>query len=894
MRKIKCGRERPTCSSCRNRSRQCLYSPTAAQQRRARKQLANQRPTIPLPIMPQGSSIPSVAIQPQPVANVMENQTMQVFIHQNFPQGTSGPSFGVAAHQGTTQGDPVLGQSCSPGHGNPCVSVGYYTDSTLPSSPESQDLSQFTHSGNVPYWNGLEGNPLITQFMHTSLWDSQSTGPKNGEPYPMAADDPMRAIPRLEKTPPSSDEVPLPTLAGASLLSDEPPLSSAHSFRTTSQHTSPAVEVREVAPKDSVEMPQGKPIGRSLINDTVSQTITPKTSSRQSSYGMTTVGAELLSPQSQTAHHSDITTHDTGSKSSVDDSGYATDKTVHWWRSLVSSAQKLPDDDPAKVLFSRLTNSFFSGGVDLSSVPVSTPAHYCLIPRPLYVRSDLFFHSEVILHLINLFCRVLYPENQDLHYHRILVRHVQGFVDRSFIIAIMMIMAPMSNHLVFRDSPLRHASTYYHKRLVPMLPSVLESNSLDSTFVLGVLSEYELGRGHTESGFSLSTIIARKLQQWRVHILDHPSPPSRLCKDQDVPDLATATDPLLRENYRNVWYSCMGRDILGSLVFGHLPGIHIEDMHVNKQMSASQYLDLTHESLADPHSPFYTDPKYPTFIMRPLSFHYSHPKYMDLRIITHRVAEIRYYRDTDLMLWFRERTALNQKLEEWAQRNDIDNELPLVELQDMGHIFHYREYVVWRIHFLAWYYVTLIFLNYPGEISPWPFSPREVIHQVERRWNIDFDWEYVCLTSPQSLYPASPDSWSSSSEPPSNPLHEFDPTGEVFIECSRLCWEGVQGLYRTFQRSLTIPSFFHNTLFVGAFYAAGVICINYVQSANDPTMVEWARNFVEEIIDILLQVGELWVYNLEAVRNLRQLLEVKSLRKHYITLTVKENSVNMV
>ncbi|KAJ1950201.1 hypothetical protein IWQ62_006609, partial [Dispira parvispora] len=77
MRKIKCDREKPTCSSCLNRNRQCLYSPTAAQQRRARKQLTNQRPTVPLPIMPQGSSIPPMAIRPHPVSSVMEEQTAQ-------------------------------------------------------------------------------------------------------------------------------------------------------------------------------------------------------------------------------------------------------------------------------------------------------------------------------------------------------------------------------------------------------------------------------------------------------------------------------------------------------------------------------------------------------------------------------------------------------------------------------------------------------------------------------------------------------------------------------------------------------------------------------------------------------------------------------------------------
>ncbi|KAJ1957825.1 hypothetical protein IWQ62_005009 [Dispira parvispora] len=730
--------------------------------------------------------------------------------------------------------------------------------------------------------------------MRTSLWDPPSSGPQYSESYPMALDGPTREIPTLERTPPSSDEMPLATLPSASLLSSEPPLSFAYPFQIASQHTSPTVEGQEMVPNHSAEISDGKPGGRSAIHDNLPLFKNSQPVSGETSSSVIPVNIKSVFPHSPTDRPFGKVSYGTRAESSIGDARHVSDKTAHWWHSFMMNTQKLPADDPSKVLFSRLTNAFFSKSVDLSSVPVSLPSDYSIIPRPLYLRSDLFFHSEVVLHLLNLFCRVFYPENQDLHYHRILVRHAQGFVDRSFLIAIMMTVTPMSSHEVFCDIPLRQASTHYHKRLVTMLPSVIESNSLDSVFVLGALSDYELGRGHTETSFYLSTTVIRKFQQWRVHIMDHPSPPPRLFADESVPDLPTSTDPLLRENYRNIWYSCIGRVVLSSLIFGHLPGVHNRDIYVNRQMPASQYLDLKDRSLADLHSPFYTDPKYPTFIMRPLNFHHNNPRFMNINAITHRVAELRYYRTTDPELWFRERTILNQKLEEWAQRKDIGNELSLVELQNMGKRFRYREYMIWRLHSLVWYYITLIFLNYPGEMNPWPFSPLEVIRQVEKRWNVDLDLEPAHPTSPPSPYPASPDSCSSNSEPPSNPLHELDPTGEVFMECGKLTWEGVKGLHRTIQRSLAVPNFFHNTLFVGALYAAGVVCILSVHTSKDPSTVGWARDFIEEIIDILSQVGELWVYNLDAARKLRQLLNVKSRRRYHITLTAQENLTNMV
>ncbi|KAJ1928329.1 hypothetical protein IWQ60_002152 [Tieghemiomyces parasiticus] len=501
-------------------------------------------------------------------------------------------------------------------------------------------------------------------------------------------------------------------------------------------------------------------------------------------------------------------------------------------------------DDPAFYLMAKIGFRFWNADLRLSYESVFN-GQPLPIPRSLYLPTDLLYHTDVLDHLLFLFCRLLYPVGNELHYHRLLVRHRQGHFLPALRLAISMVISPVSTHAVFQNIPPHLAGVAYYEHLRDHIMSVIESDSLDACIVLMIVAEYELGQGRVDSSFSLLSAGIRKMQSWRIHIMDHPHPPPNNDPTGTRPDLVQADNEFLRENFRIKWWGVFGQDVVGALVFGQLPVIQVEDMYVNLPTNGVHFGALAMENLGDFNSPFYTDPTYPSVLTRPMSRYHTERNYFDLRVISHRVAQLRYYRGSDPLPWFNERAHLNQQLEGWmADCQEDFNPSLQHHFCALGSNRIYREFLIFSLHVRIMYHMTAIFLNHTGDLDPWPFTP-----------------------------------------PAEGPLAQLDPDGAVRAECRERCWQAVRELRRVIEKSMTVPNFFQNTLFLGAFYAAAVICIETIQYSEDAERVEWARMFVQEIIDFLSQFGQLWITNLKAVQTIKDLQASTNIAKR-LTLTL--------
>ncbi|KAJ1976387.1 hypothetical protein H4R34_003994 [Dimargaris verticillata] len=517
------------------------------------------------------------------------------------------------------------------------------------------------------------------------------------------------------------------------------------------------------------------------------------------------------------------------------------------------------DSDPITYLLRRLSQTLLSDHWRLSydNAFIGCRPFLDTNADALYA-PDLLFHSHVIQSLLYLFCRVAYAGMEDLHYNRILMRLKLGLIKEGILLALLATVAPLSEHPVFQHIPPYLAGTFYYQRLTALIPEIVETTTFDDTMALMVLSEYEMGRGDIEASFNFSAMCLRRLQQFGVDLMDHPArasgqkilAPGRWTAQ---PSWVTTCDRLLRENTRALWWKLCSNDAITSLVFGRPP---LTDMDMALVLCPGFDDGLSRdivEQLADPQSPLYISPDYPTLLLRHSFTDSGRQPFLDLRRVAHRVATIRANQADDPGLWLRELAPLNQELGKWVAL------YPLVfspmqnvyQFSDLSHLERHR--LRHRLLAQITFHTVRIYLNHISPIDPWPFA-------------------------------AAADN-----------IRAMGDTREAIqAHCQKLCWESTQALRNVVLQFVMLPSLLENTLLAGALHASAVICIEVCQQEHspvdarlgaspDPSAVAWAQSFLDEIEAFLAQFGQLWLTNLKVVQTIG---EMRTSRRRKLSVTI--------
>ncbi|KAJ1992757.1 hypothetical protein H4R33_000914 [Dimargaris cristalligena] len=908
-RKIKCDRVRPMCSSCRPRNRNCVYTPTPAKQRRSHKDM----PRSPVRLL---------AIKPCPppcLPVVAPNLPMVPTTSAYAPPSPGSTEAQLASppqlpRESEPFSSPLIAQAC--------------LSSPLPIQEWSQAFAAATDGTAL----SRRASPTVAPLSSPVLSRSPSlSAPIDVETEVALRDVLLERIDHLETlmrtmSPwyaadmASSDDVAdnLRDFRGGDLLSSTRDIEKFFGIQPTSDERTPRAPLPTVAASSHLKAVENMVLDHTAVLEHIQAVLSPKVGellSPSSSIPSSNPASLDHDPTTLASTDMDVDVDEVMGDPSSDDAAPAnqlapaerrpnrptgTGRILPWtparFQRYLEHSNSNVNDDPVLYLFAKLGHAFWTNELRISYESVFG-AKKQPIPRSLYVPDDLLFHSNVLDHLLFLFCRIIYPVGPQLHFNRFMLRRAKGISSDAVQLAIPMVMAPISNHTVFQNVPPHLAGRVYYHHLRPMIPDLIESSDLDSGVIFMVLGEYEMGRGNTESSFSMISLAIRKFQSLRIHIMDHPHPAPKFDPHDGYPDMASLTDPLLRENYRNLWWGIFGQDVISSLLFGQLPSVDINNICINLPAHPIVFGQLCLGNLSDPRSPFYQDSAYPAFLTRPMSRYHTERTFVDLRVISHRVAQLRYYKASDPLMWFRERPHINQQLESWFLdcQDELNPQCRMSLLNVSPKI--YREYLIFCLHVRITYFMTVIFLNYTGDMNPWPFTPAappsapgeskppSAGDSTRDHHPAPADGSFDPASLTKETGQADSDSNSSSNSNSSRthedhhnqqqqqPLTQLDPDGSIERDCQERCWKAVQELRRVIEQSMSVPNFFQNTLFLGAFYAAAVVCIETIQRSDDRERIEWAQQFVEEIISFLSQFGQLWVTNLKAVQTIKQLRE---------------------
>ncbi|KAJ1658033.1 hypothetical protein IWQ61_002669 [Dispira simplex] len=440
--------------------------------------------------------------------------------------------------------------------------------------------------------------------------------------------------------------------------------------------------------------------------------------------------------------------------------------------------------------------------------------------QSLFRASDLMFHSNVIHYHVYIFTHVCPPEAENQHYQRLLHRLSTRTFPIPLMLALLNMMSAISNHPVFRDLSPSEAGLIYHQHLQGLVPFCLERH--DSDLMSALLFA-------TKS--FLDEAMVSKCQQWQLHLLDHPHR-DILPKDQsDFPNPLTEKDEVLHENYRILWWSAFGEEAIICFIFSSLPLVDMETVAVDIPQENATLRQTTLNALHDSSSTLFNSSKYPAIYFS--SWVYDSIVRMDLELlqIAHLVAKARYIRSIEPDQWDSTWPKLTEKLERWLKTQEPKTCHPIPH-SSANYPYNWKPRLKeYHSRGFLFYYTITIYLHYHSIMLRQPFTSGKVADIIEPCWSTSLTDRRV-----------------------------WTPQGHV------VCWRAVVQVRHAMKEFFMIPVYFQNNFFVGCLYASALVCLETWRHTSDQVTIDWASQFVGEIIDFFTQYGEFWIINLHIAK----------------------------
>ncbi|KAJ1650169.1 hypothetical protein IWQ61_008954 [Dispira simplex] len=512
------------------------------------------------------------------------------------------------------------------------------------------------------------------------------------------------------------------------------------------------------------------------------------------------------------------------------DSVASSANTIDFSPIIAGSNVDLPDvywQDPFAYVIHRLVQC----GVrfdSLSSLEVAGRLSTATVPPSLFSITDLLFHNDIMLYFIYMFSRFSCPDNPTAYYNRLIFRDRKGWISKPLRLVLAVMLAPISMHPALSTEEWLYGSVIYRHHAEAHIQECLEDyENIDSYTVPWILSQYALSVGETAKAQLLTGMVARKLQQWRCHLMDLPNPPpDRHPPLQDnMLDLTQVKSPFFKNTMRIVWWENLHSDIILSLLLAQPPSVDLATVCVNYPVDEEEMRVTLNEAIQDPSSYVCNDPKFPSIV-------FSFPEckgfsaIYKFRELAYEIAVLRTRTWPNLEEWQDKITAIDHQLQAWSTELEL---------------------------------ICLCLENSATEISPTIHSA----HHTMALQTLIFRTMLLFFLY-HSQGPALTNTVTSSG--PGSATDRGDYFSPFFYQKS---WEAVVALQELTSRNGMLSLCYENTTVASTLAIAGIICIETMERSQDPKAVQFAGTFLDDVLAFLNRMGRLWTFNTSMANRLR-------------------------
>ncbi|KAJ1906611.1 hypothetical protein IWQ60_012040 [Tieghemiomyces parasiticus] len=547
-----------------------------------------------------------------------------------------------------------------------------------------------------------------------------------------------------------------------------------------------------------------------------------------------------------------------------------------------------------------------------SALDMRSPSLY----RPMFMNTDLFFHSEVLLHVAYRFCHQIFGPFADLQFHRAITRLHNHAMPPEFQV-VMALLSTFAERDTFRRNQPVGAISIYQSYLRHTVGRFVDGGGgTDAFTLLSTTAEVCLKLGAYSQSVALIISAIRQQQVMRVHLIDQKPPPPPL--SNSTFDATRLRDPLLINHFRIAWWLTTTRDALSAIIFGIQPVIRLDEfrvLHPEHRHSKPPPDFITAATRDD--SEINTSPNHPTCFLS-LFNHLSVQVDCDLSCLIHLVETTRTYLQHDVPRWQRSWRRACQAIDRWrvtskklrkatschssssrgAAAADTPEQLSTREMQD-----------------IQYYYLLLIYLHHLDGVV---VAAQDTAHPNTSPLStlLDEDWDgldegyngaifnnnpITIIDDDDGLGPgltrAIPNRLDTAYPRTGSPASDKNRGGETTVPsailrlCDQRCWEAVLDLRQHLANNIDNLWMLNTSLFIGTLNAAGVVCIEVLHGrrhAPDPTTgIPLAATFLDEILGLLARLSPSNPGNLRLIASLESLRDTPPTIPGYYSVTLE-------
>ncbi|KAJ1915014.1 hypothetical protein IWQ60_008586 [Tieghemiomyces parasiticus] len=546
-----------------------------------------------------------------------------------------------------------------------------------------------------------------------------------------------------------------------------------------------------------------------------------------------------------------------------------------------------------------------------SSAPdMRSPSLY----RPMFMNTDLLFHSEVLLNIIYGFCHQVYGPFADLQYHRTILRLHNHAMPSELQLIVALVCSPLTEYEAIKTIQPVVVARLYRNHLIQAVGRFVEGDcGTDAIMLLCKAAEFCLALGDYSQSLALRAAVTRQVQAMRVHLIDQKPPPSPLSSSSF--DATQIRDPLLIDHFRVTWWLTVMQDALNATVFGIRPVTRLDEFRVlyPEHWPSEPSPDFI-VAAAQVDSEMNTSPNHPTLFLSFFDFPTIRVS-CDLSCLIHLVAITRTYLQHDVPRWQRYWRRACQAIDRWrltskslrkvtscrsssprgAAAANVPEQLSTREMQDGQS-----------------YYLLLIYLHHLDGVV---VAPQDTAHPnasplstlLDEDGDSFYEGYYGTILSnnpvtivddDDSLGPGpTPHQLDTTSPRTGSPASDKHRGGETTVPsailrlCDQRCWEAVLDLRRHIASNVENLDKMFAALFIGTLNAAGVVCIEVLHGRRhtpDPTTgVPLAAAFLDEILGLLARFSPSSPGNLRLIASLESLRDAPPTTPGYYSVTLE-------
>ncbi|KAJ1909290.1 hypothetical protein IWQ60_011251 [Tieghemiomyces parasiticus] len=547
-----------------------------------------------------------------------------------------------------------------------------------------------------------------------------------------------------------------------------------------------------------------------------------------------------------------------------------------------------------------------------SSAPdMQSPSLY----RPMFMNTDLLFHSEVLRYVVYQACHRAYGQFADLQYQRAILR-LHNHTMPPELQVVMALISTFAERVTFQSTQPVGAIGIYQSYLRHTVGRFADGGGgTDAFTLLCVTAEVCQRLGAYSQSVALIISAIRQHQVARAHLIDQKPRPPPL--PNSTFDATRLRDPLLINHFRIAWWLTITRDALNAIIFGLRPAVRLDEFRVlyPEQRHPKPPPGFIAAATRDD-SEMNTSPNHPTFFLSLFDF----PAVQidcDLSCLIHLVATTRSYLQYDVPRWQRYWRRACQAIDRWQVTSKSLRNVTSYHLsssRDSAATDRPQRLPMHELYVGQSYYLLLIYLHHLDGVvvapqdtahpnaSPLSTLLDEDLDGFDEGYYGDLNNNPITIiddddglgpgpteATPNQLGTTSPQTGSQESD--KNRGGEITVPSAILRLCDQRCWEAVLDLRQHLANNIDNLWKLNTSLFIGNLNAAGVVCIEVLHGrrhAPDPmTGVPLAATFLNEILGFLARFSSSKPGNLRLIASLESLRDTPPTTPGYYSVTLE-------